>query len=66
MPIELKGQNYYSKVFEKINYKLSNSTFWVVISILHATSYYGKSGDPKSKEQWDIERVHDVPQQKYE
>ena len=50
MPIELKGQNYYSKVFEKINYKLSNSTFWVVISILHATSYYGKNGDPKSEE----------------
>ena len=34
MPIELKGQNYYSKVFKRINYKLSNSTFWVVISEL--------------------------------
>ena len=32
MPIELKSQNYYSKVFKKINYKLSNSTFWVVIT----------------------------------
>ena len=32
MPIELKGQNYYSKVFKRINYKLSNSTFWVVIT----------------------------------
>ena len=32
MPIELKGQNYYSKVFKRINYKLSNSTFWVVIN----------------------------------
>ena len=32
MPIELKGLNYYSKVFKRINYKLSNSTFWVVIS----------------------------------
>ena len=31
MPIELKGQNYYSKVFKRINYRLSNSTFWVVI-----------------------------------
>ena len=32
MPIELKGLNYYSKVFKRINYRLSNSTFWVVIS----------------------------------
>ena len=32
MPIELKGNNYYSKVFKRVNYKLSNSTFWVVIS----------------------------------
>ena len=29
--IELKGNNYYSKVFKRVNYKLSNSTFWVVI-----------------------------------
>ena len=34
MPIELKGLNYYSKVFKRINYRLSNSTFWVVISKL--------------------------------
>ena len=32
MPIELKGNNYYSKVFKRVNYKLWNSTFWVVIS----------------------------------
>ena len=32
MPIELKCNNYYSKVFKKVNYKLSNNTFWVVIS----------------------------------
>ena len=32
MPIELKGDNYYSKVFRRVNYKLWNSTFWVVIS----------------------------------
>ena len=32
MLIELKGNNYYSKVFKRINYKLSNSTFWVVIN----------------------------------
>ena len=31
MLIELKGNNYYSKVFKRINYKLSNNTFWVVI-----------------------------------
>ena len=31
MPIELKGNNYYSKVFKRVNYKLQNNTFWVVI-----------------------------------
>ena len=31
MLIELKGNSYYSKVFERVNYKLANSTFWVVI-----------------------------------
>ena len=30
--IRLKCDNYYSKVFKRVNYKLSNSTFWVVIS----------------------------------
>ena len=34
MPIELKGNNYYSKVFKRVKYKLSNSTFWVVIKWL--------------------------------
>ena len=38
----------------------------VLLRILHATSYYEKSGDPKSEEQWDIEQLHDVPQQVYE
>ena len=33
MLIELKGNNYYSKVFKRVNYKLSNSTFWLVIII---------------------------------
>ena len=33
MLIELKCNNYYSKVFKRVNYKLSNSTFWVVISM---------------------------------
>ena len=32
MLIELKGNNYYSKVFKRVNYKLSNNTFWVVIT----------------------------------
>ena len=32
MLIGLKGDNYYSKVFIRVNYKLSNSTFWVVIT----------------------------------
>ena len=31
MLIELKGNNYYSKVFKRFNYKLQNNTFWVVI-----------------------------------
>ena len=32
MPIELKGNNYYWKTFKRVNYKLSNSTFLVVIT----------------------------------
>ena len=32
MLIGLKGANYYSKVFKRVNYKLSNSTFRVVIT----------------------------------
>ena len=32
MPIRLKGNNYYSKVFKRVNYQLWNSTFWVVIN----------------------------------
>ena len=32
MLIGLKSNNYYSKVFKRVNYKLSNSTFWVVIN----------------------------------
>ena len=32
MPIELKSNNYYSKVFKRVNYKLWNNTFWVVIT----------------------------------
>ena len=31
MLIGLKGNNYYSKVFKRVNYKLWNNTFWVVI-----------------------------------
>ena len=36
MSIELKGNNYYSRVFKRVNYKLQNSTFWVVINELIA------------------------------
>ena len=32
MLIGLKANNYYSKVFKRVNYKLWNSTFWVVIT----------------------------------
>ena len=32
MLIGLKGDNYYSKVFKRVNYKLLSSTFWVVIT----------------------------------
>ena len=32
MPIELKDNNYYSKMFKRVNYKLQNNTFWVVIT----------------------------------
>ena len=35
MLIGLKGNNYYSKVFKRVNYKPSNNTFWVVISDYH-------------------------------
>ena len=34
MPIRLKGNKYYSKVFKRVNYKLWNSIFWVVINVL--------------------------------
>ena len=32
MLIGLQGDNYYSKVFKRVNYKLWNNTFWVVIT----------------------------------
>ena len=35
MLIGLKGDNYYSKMFKRVNYKLWNSTFWVVIIIIN-------------------------------
>ena len=40
MLIGLKGNNYYSKVFKRVNYKLWNNTFWVVITNVdkHMTS----------------------------
>ena len=33
MLIELKSNNYYLKVFKRVNYKLSNNTFLVVIML---------------------------------
>lgn len=33
--------------------------------ILHVASYYGDTGNRKGNQQWDIERLHTVPQQKY-
>ena len=35
MVIGLKGDNYYSKVFKRVNYKLWNNTFWVVITYIY-------------------------------
>ena len=32
MLIGLKSDNYYSKVFKRVYYKISNNTFWVVIT----------------------------------
>ena len=39
MLIGLKGNNYYSKVFKRVNYKLWNNTFWVII-IGPVTTYF--------------------------
>ena len=41
MSIELKGNNYYSRVFKRVNYKLQNSTFWVVITIWDWGEFFG-------------------------
>ena len=40
MPIELKGDNYYSKVFKRVSYKLWNNTFWVVISYVSKSKFW--------------------------
>ena len=44
MLIELKGNNYYSKVFKRVNYKLQNNTFWVVITLSTAEAEYIVAG----------------------
>ena len=41
MLIGLKGNNYYAKVFKRVNYKLSNSPFWVVIMLIVIKSHIG-------------------------
>ena len=38
--IGLKGDNYYSKVFIRVNYKLWNNTFWVVIITIEQPLYH--------------------------
>ena len=38
----------------------------LLLYILHVIAFYGENGDPKDDQQWDIEQLHDVPQQKYE
>ena len=44
MPIELKGNNNYSKVFKRVNYKLWNNTFWVVVNELRVLDAMNNSG----------------------
>ena len=39
MSIELKGNNYYSRVFKRVNYKLQNNMFWVVIMTLLGSEF---------------------------
>ena len=44
MSIELKGNTYYSKVFKRVNYKLQNSTFLVVITTVIYLTIDGRHG----------------------
>ena len=52
MLIGLKGDNYYSKVFKRVNYKLSNSTFWVVIKIPYQGKKKKKRGSQLKNKVW--------------
>ena len=36
----------------------------LLLRILHIVAYYRENGDPKCDQQWDIEQLHDVSQQK--
>ena len=47
MLIGLKGDNYYSKVFIRVNYKLSNITFWVVITLIEPNHKLGENEEEK-------------------
>ena len=76
MPIELKGNKYYSKVFKRVNYKLWNSTFWVVITSsknkesnkTNGTQFRARMRENRAKQcnvfiKWDclVEPVEPVP-----
>ena len=58
MLIGLKSDNYYSKVFKRVNYKLWNSTFWVVISF--AAAKWGLGSEMKDFKVWRF-RNHFAP-----
>ena len=54
MLIGLKGNNYYSKVFKRVNYKLSNITFWVVIITFGCTL----RNDGSVNTRWIMQQSH--------
>ena len=62
MLIGLKGNNYYSKVFKRVNYKVSNRTFWVVIKQLLAVVDFNDFGSwaQNSRCYEQVGAVHDM------
>ena len=55
MLIGLKGNNYYSKVFKRVNYKLSNNTFWLVITLCSVSPWIGV----RSLTRWKLSAFQD-------